>query len=449
MKIVALSDSPMNSGFGRISNEVFQRLSWRGHRIHVVSLLWDGIATEGDWYSNRQHKYDFQVSGCAGRDIFQYAANIINLANPDVVMSVQDFPYATSLYYNCRVDWSRRAFAFITPIDGEPIFEDWLNLVDEADGAMVISRFGVEAMKRQGKTVGLCAPGTDSRYFKPAKSAEKLALREKAGIPENAFVLGMMAMNQGRKDIPHTLDGFAKFAIDKPNALLLMDMDKANPAGWNIPALAKTKGIPENRILFKEDLMRKGLVELRDRFVILDAHSVLSHREGFGLPLVESQACMIPTIAMDWCSGTEICENGQGYLVRRMPQPRNSTWGNALDYDPDVEHFVQILDTIYRNPIEALAVAKKGYDWSTSRTWDAATDNVEKMLLGVEEKLNARRERSRAGLRGITASAQTVQNSGNESAGATKGSDSDGRPQPGVRPAGDSGESVPSGAKPD
>jgi glycosyltransferase involved in cell wall biosynthesis len=387
MKILWVGDAGVTSGFGRIANEVCSRLVQRGHQVHAVSILWDGVMTEGvDWYSTQNHKYPFRISGVAGRDIYAYIYNLINLARPDIVVVCQDFPYLVTTYYNLRIDWSRVSFCGITPIDGEPIFEDWLRLVDDTDGAMVISQFGVDAMKRAGRRVELCAPGIDSHYFKPATPEEKSALRSRAAIPQDAFVLGMMAMNQGRKDIPHTLDGFAKFAIDKPNAYLLLDMDKVNPAGWNIPSLMKTKNIPENKVIFKEDLVKRGINEYRDRLCLLDAHSVLAHREGFGLPLIESQACMIPTIAMDWCSGTEICGNGQGYLVNPLPQPRNSTWGNAFDFDVDVNSFVGVLEAIYQNPIGAKAIAKRGYDWVIQRTWDKTADAVEQLFLSIEAK---------------------------------------------------------------
>lgn len=436
MKIFVLSDSPMNSGFGRISNEVCLRLVQRGHQVHVGSILWDGIMVEGgDWYNPPAHKYPFHISGLAGRDLWSYAANLINLINPDVVISCQDFPYAQALYYNCRIDWSRRSMVVITPIDGEPIAEEWLRLVDDVDGVMVISQFGVEAMKRAGKRVGLCPPGIDRHYFRPASPEERKALRAKAGFQDEAFIVGMMAMNQGRKDIPHTLDGFAKFAIDKPNAYLLLDMDRVNPAGWNIPSLMKTKGIPESKVIFKEDLIKRGVSELRDRFCLLDVHGVLAHREGFGLPLMESMACGIPTYAMDWCSGTEQCGEGRGYLVKRLPQPRNSTWGGAFDFDPDVEHFVQTLDTIYAHPIEAKAVAQKGYEWAIARTWDKTTDNVEELLLEIERKKNARLA-SNPSVRTDCNGTQTSANAPTVSADNPAGRDTSGRCEQGVRPAG-------------
>lgn len=384
MKLFFLSDMPIPSGFGRISGEVFLRLAQRGYEVSGASVLWDGVmpidAPAGTPFL---HRFPFKIAGLAGRDVWSYAGNLIQMAQPDIVVVCQDFPYAQTLYHNCRIDWSKRALLNITPIDGEPINTDWLNLCDDVDATMVISKFGVEAMKRAGKQVELCHPGVDTRTFRPASAEEKTALRAKAGIAPDAFLLGMAAMNQGRKAIPHTIEGFWRFAQDKQNAYLLLDMDKVSGAGWDLPKLAQHIGVPDGRILYKDDLQGKGLNELRDRFVIMDAHSVLSHREGFGLPLLESQACRIPTLAMDWCSGTEIVGENKGFLVKTDSGHRFSTWGNAKDYDPDLNSFVAHLETIYSHPLQAAGIADIGYEWARQQTWDKAADAVEETLIRI------------------------------------------------------------------
>lgn len=394
MKIVALTDSPQPSGFGRIANNVFERLARRGHQIHVCSLLWDGIFTEGDWFSVNNHDFPFRISGCGGRDIFQYTANVVNMAKPDVVLVMQDFPYAYNLYFNTNIDWSNIGLLNITPIDGYPIYDDWLQLTDELDATMVISEFGVEAMRNAGRRVTLCAPGVDAK-FQPASESERKAIRLRAGIAEDSFVIGMMAMNQGRKDIPHTIEAFLDFAKDKPNARLYLDMDKASPAGWNIPSVMKALGAKQDLIIYKEDLMKRGVTELRDRYCMLDAHSVISHREGFGLPLIESQACGIPTIAMDWCAGTEVVGNNQGYLVKRNESTRKiGTWGNAFDYDPDMKDLTRVFNEIYSNPKQAAAIAENGRKFSIQRTWDKTADAVESVLNEVKAIVDARKRDS-------------------------------------------------------
>ena len=75
-------------------------------------------------------------------------------------------------------------------------------------------------------------PGVDAREFYPAEKSERDELRAKIKWDAGDWAVGVMAMNQGRKAIPAMLEGYADFALGKPNARLLLDMDKASPAGW-------------------------------------------------------------------------------------------------------------------------------------------------------------------------------------------------------------------------
>lgn len=371
MRIFCVSDVPALSGFGRIAGAITDWFHNHGHQIVVGSLMYDGIHPHGKPY---------HIAALAGKDLWVTLTGIINEYQPDVVMCIQDFPYAVTLFKGTRVDWSKTCFFNITPIDGTPVFPEWVDLCDDIDGTMVISRFGVEAMRKAGQRVSLCHPGVDTGTFKPASEAEKQELRKKAGIAPDAFVLGMMAMNQGRKNIPATLEAFRDFCVDKPHARLLLDMDKVSAAGWNIPVLAKEIGLDGARLIFKEDLQAKGLTNLRDRFCLLDAHSVISHREGFGLPLLESQACKIATLALDWCSGTEICGEGKGVLIPCAPNPRYGTWGNAQDRDPDMAAFVRALNRLHDEPGYRAGVAEAGYQWAIQQTWEAMCGAVDRAL---------------------------------------------------------------------
>lgn len=438
LSILWVGDSPTPSGFGRIANEVCTRLVQRGHQVFGVSVLYDGAMP---------HKLPFWVAGVAGRDIWAYVYNLVNMTKPDVVVVCQDFPYLQTALFNIRMDWSVRAFLGITPIDGTPIFPDWLRVVDEADAMMVISEFGVEAMRQEGRKVALCPPGIDRHVFYPATSDERQALRAKANIPKDAFVVGMAAMNQGRKAIPHTIRGFIEFARDKPEAILFLDMDKASPAGWNIPML--TDGIAKRMqakvptILYKEDLEKRGLVELRDRFCVLDVHSVLSHREGFGLPLIESMACRIPSCAMAWCSGDEIVGNGKGYLIKRNEATeRDGTWGDARDYDPDIPDFVRTLNAIYSNPTQAAMIAEAGYQYAIARTWDRTADTVEEALNQARGKFDARHS-GNPGLRRPGAFDEIHGESASAPSAQSAGSSADRRLQSAIQLEGTAGSAVP------
>ena len=68
----------------------------------------------------------------------------------------------------------------------------------------------------------------------------------------------------------------------------------------------------------------------------LDVLSFCSYGEGFGLPLVEAQACGVPVITTDGSSTSELC--GGGYLVTGTPywSDGHTAWWKRPDAD-DIE----------------------------------------------------------------------------------------------------------------
>lgn len=226
-KVFFFGDLMIQSGFGRIANEITRFVAARGWNITGASLQYGGYPFGG---------IGFPVIPLGGRDpgtMWQTLSQAIKAEAPDIVVVCQDFPYAVTTYHSLGIDWSITKFVVITPIDGVPINSQWIELVDQADATMVISRFGVEAMAQQGRQVDLLHPGVDLNEFYPADDAQEIAdIRTKAGIPVDAFVIGSFMMNQGRKMVSKTVEEFLAFARDKPDAWLYMDMDKGAQGGW-------------------------------------------------------------------------------------------------------------------------------------------------------------------------------------------------------------------------
>jgi len=379
IEVIWFGDLVTPSGFGRIGNEVTTRLAQRGYNLFGLSMMWGG-------YPMNPLPYD--VVPAPGPD-WPKIAGIIAERKPDVVVCCQDFPYAQHLFHASRLDWSTMQFMIVTPVDGTPVHPAWLDMMDMADSTLVISGFGVEGLRLQGKRAELLPPGINGHEFYPAKDGEVAALREKLGIDLKSFVMGMFAMNHGRKCISKTVEVFAEFARDKPDAVLYLDMDAASPAGWNIPSLCRSMD-PSGQALrlgqnvrFKQDAVAAGVVDLRERYLLCDMNSVVSHREGFGLPLIEAQACGIVAMALDWCSGPEIVGEGRGCLVRRMDYLEHGTWGNARDAFPDVQNWLGQLNRMYENPPERQVIAQLGLEYARARTWDKASEAFEAELQRV------------------------------------------------------------------
>lgn len=385
MRVLVWSDLPIPSGFGRISGSVARRLVEHGHKVDAVSLMYQDGPLSEPYYT---------WSAAPPRDLWATTVDIVNRVQPEVIISCQDFPYHHTLYWGCKIDFSTIAWVVITPVDGTPIDEDWIKLAKIPDGFMTISKFGVEAFKQAGVKADLCEPGIDFGEFHPCSLEEKKDLRRKAGLPEDAFIVMSAMMNQGRKQVPSTLEGFKRFCVDKPEALLYLDMEKASGAGWDIPKLARQIGLDEKRIRYKADIAPR-LPLLGDRFRMSDVHSLLSSREGRGLPGQEAMAAGLPSIMVDWCAGTEICGDGHGCLVPIAKYDNgekvmlHGTWGGALDAFIDIPAYVGILNRLYSDVGYRMSVAKAGYEWSKTLTWDRTAAQVEETMLNAVRKKKA------------------------------------------------------------
>ncbi len=378
MRVLVWSDLPIPSGFGRISRDGIARpLVRKGHEVAAISMMYqDG--PHGEPY--------FVWSAAPPRDLWRCSVDIIESAKPDVLITCQDFPYHYTIWWGTKLDFSKFAWVFVTPIDGDPIAQDWLKLIDFADGAMVISQFGVDAVRRAGKHVDLCPVGVDANEFKPATVEEKAAIRVKAGLPADAWIVGMFSQNQGRKNIPGMMEEFRDFCMDKPaNVLLYLDMDKEGQMGWPLLNLAGQVGLPLNRLVCKADIEAR-VPAIRERYCLLDMHGVPAFREGLGLPLMESMACKIPTFAVDWSSGTELMGEGKGYLIPRQEYMSRGTWGGARDAHPVPGAMRAAMEDAYRNPAKTAFIAQTGYEWAVQRTWDKCGDAVNDVIVRAYEK---------------------------------------------------------------
>lgn len=450
------------TGFGRIGNEITRRLVLRGWPVLGLSVPWNGYPL---------NPLLLPVIPMGGIDIWNRLAHVVHQEKPDVVVVCQDFPYAQTAFHGCRIDWSQHRFMTVTPIDGTPIHPEWLRMVDLGDATLVISRFGVEAMRLAGKRVDLLHPGVDTGEFYPARPGEAAAARAKLNIPPDAFVLGMFAMNQGRKCISMTVAAFLEFARDKPDAYLYLDMDKASPAGWDVPTLCAQldphgEVLTPQRVLFREQAVEPlqdgqtapPRMALRDRYLLCDVNSVVSHREGFGLPLLEGMACGVVGMALDWCSGPEIVGEGRGALVRRLDYMEYGTWGHARDAFPDMQNWIGQLNRLYDQPGERLALAERGRQWAVEQTWDAAADQFEaalKRVLETEPKSHDPSQKwyipapqfgdnagvsepvsDRPGVRSTADGAAMPAIPGDDVRSHPDGGAGPGRPQPGLQPAG-------------
>lgn len=380
IKVLIFGDVAVPTGFGRIGAAIGKYLVAHGYQVLGACIQYDGLLPPPTGVP-------FFVASLAGKDHGQAINGIYNAFRPDVVLSLQDFPYHLMLHEATGIDWSTTAHVVITPIDGAPVAPEWLSSAKTYDSLFTISEFGVTTLREAGQRALLCPPGVDATEFRPLPSEERAALRAKLDIPTDGYVVGVMAMNQGRKDFPAMLSGFGIAFKDVPNAYLYLDCDDRSPAGWwQSSWLFPQIGIDPARVRFREAAIRSGVISLNERYNLLDQHMVISMREGFGLPHIEALAAGVPTCSTLYCSGPEVTQDGTvGLLVKAEPF-RPSTWGGAMDWNADIVDLAAKLRWAYEHPAERAVMRERGLEYAKSRTWEKATAVVEQEIRAVLEK---------------------------------------------------------------
>lgn len=244
----------------------------------------------------------------------------------DVVITLMDIyvldpePWADALRY--RV-------AHWTPVDADdgggliarPIgLHDHMRLMQSGAKPIAMSRYGERQLRAAGHSPLYVPHGIDTAAFRPPEDKE--ALKAAAGL-YGRFVVGINATNIGnlnRKAWPEQLTAFAKLHRRHSEAVLVAHTaPEAGRYGYNLRRMARDLGIADAVRWSEGYAMKSGLVTqevLAGTYGLMDLYSGATMAEGFGLPVMEAQACGVPTVVTD---GSAMSEVGCGWKVHGEP----------------------------------------------------------------------------------------------------------------------------------
>ena len=222
------------------------------------------------------------------------------------------------------VNYNVAAWAPVDHLDVPPGVSDFFTQTGAHPIAMSVH--GEQAYIRKGLDPTYIPLAVDTKVFKPTFSldidgtlVDSRALFE---LPDDAFVVGMVAMNKGnvfdRKGWSEAFYGFARFREKNPGlkTVLFVHSDRFGAQGISLNALATDAGIPPTAIVFSNQYAYTigfSSEMMAAAYTAMDVLLCPSHGEGFGVPMIESQACGTPVIASDATAQSELV--GAGWLV--------------------------------------------------------------------------------------------------------------------------------------
>jgi glycosyltransferase involved in cell wall biosynthesis len=235
-----------------------------------------------------------------------------------------------------------------TPVDHEPVSPGIKKFFQESSAIPIaMSRFGQKELEDFDP---LYVPhGIDVDQLKPQDRDE---CREQTGIPKDAFLVGMVAANKGhspsRKGFQQAIEAFAEFRRRHDDAMLYMHTiaDPKHSQGEDIRMMVAGYGIPLDSVLladqYDQTFNPPSVKAMARIYSTMDVLLNPALGEGFGIPIVEAQACGLPVIATDFSAMKETAAVGWRVQGR-------SFWTGQRSWlcVPDVGEIVDALEDCY------------------------------------------------------------------------------------------------------
>ncbi len=280
------------------------------------------------------------------------------------------------------------------PIDHDPIPPAvFAALNHENVRPISMSHFGDDQMRKLGLDPCYVPHGIDTNVFKPQPEIRE-NVRDELGIPQDVFLVGMVAANKGnpsvpRKAFPQAFHAFSRFAQAHDDVWMYVHTN-AQPQGGggiSLDKLATAVGAPPGTVRFPPDeawdlgMPSAVVAALYSAFDVLLSPSM---GEGFGIPILEAQACGVPVITSNHSAMVELTQ--AGWLVDGDP------WWDALQdsfaFVPSIASIHTALEAAYEARTD-LDLRAAGVAFAQAYDADTVAENYWKPAL---EKLAAHRE---------------------------------------------------------
>lgn len=350
LRISFLSNHPAaNTGYGTQTAQLVRRMAADGHHVAILNNFgvagqmskWEGLHVfpQGwDGYSN-----DVAVA--------HHAAWSMAGAERSILFTLYDVWVYQD---NEQFDDVERIVSWV-PIDHMPVppkVLEWCQRPNVTPVAM--SKFGAEQLQAAGVDCFYVPHAIEDVFTRTDTLPDGADFRATAGIPRSAHLTSIVAANKGvlpnRKAFGEMFSGWSVFASNHPDAVLYVHSSHGGQARDQIDlrVLARACGI-EDRVIFADQYaMRLGIdpAVLAAIYSTSDVLLASSAGEGFGIPVIEAQACGLRAIVSDFSAQPELV--GDGWTVGGQPMwnPTQHAWL----FSPSIAEISRALEASYNAP---------------------------------------------------------------------------------------------------
>lgn len=382
MRILWQSNAPhVRTGYGVQTALTVPKLIEHGHEVAVFAyyglqggtLELDGVRI----YPNLRDPW--------GNDVLHaHAANWFGGRLEDgLIISLMDVWVLEPSLFTAPVN-----SAAWVPIDHDPAPPKVREFFEQSDCIPIaMSRFGQRMLSTFDPLYVPHAIDTSILYERDRKQS-----RETLNIPEDRFVVGMVAANKGnpsRKSFPEALEAFKNLLKKHPDALLYLHTEASGAdSGVQLPHLLASLEIPPENVVFPDQykLQCTGFSQdyMAEVFSAMDVLLSPSTGEGFGVPIIEVQACGTPVIV-----GANSAMEEVGDVGWHVHGQHTYTYQGSYQVIPSIAEISDALEASYTQAARmrsAAAAHGKKYDLET-----VVTDHWIPTLAEIERRIDERR----------------------------------------------------------
>ena len=228
--------------------------------------------------------------------------------------------------------------------------------------------------------------GVDPDVYKPSSRMVEMVVRNSATL--DFLVCGQW---QPRKSTLEIVQSFLRAFPDSPNVRLYLSTDTLFPSDTynSTEERLVANSISDSRIIPVHFEERGAYIR---RLQQTHCHVSCSRAEGWGLPIIESMACGVPTIVCDYSGSTEYAQDAIKIPVREMIKPFGiygdwqvpGMWGS-----PDYDHLVEVMRDVYENyAIHKKKALKTSEMIRTKFSWAAAAQEAYNIIQSLRPPVN-------------------------------------------------------------
>ena len=306
----------VNSGYGKPLRYLLPRLARAGHNVAVACYYgMSGSVIDVPFDGESVRLYP-PVADPYLHDVIEHHAHDFNA---DAVISLQDVWKLE--------DWDDMEFLWLPwlTVDCEPVSDPVKQSLGSCQTPLCYSQWGTNLLVEAGWSGARYVPlGVDTDLYKPMNRREA---RRKCGLPEDGFVAGMVAKNlstPSRKSIPEVLLAWQKWRKYGGEGWLYIHTSVgAIKQGIRLDWLLESLNMDwctlgddhsNSHVIFPHQYKYhvggygdEELAMLYNSFNVLLSPSMA---EGFGIPILEAQACGVPVVTTDFSSMSELTFSG-------------------------------------------------------------------------------------------------------------------------------------------